>query len=104
MRRAVLLTIHDLKTLLHRDLNQRDKLLLLLASFDIPCQVRCIKERAKEAGFRIPKPWNLSAALSRSQSLAIRTPNGWEITDEGKQHLRDLGVTKISPVALQKRF
>ena len=96
-----MLTVHDLKTLLQRDLNQRDKLLLLLASFDTPCQVRCIKERAKEAGFRRPKSWNPSSVLSRSQGLAIRTPNGWEITDEGKQHLRDLGVTKTSLVALQ---
>src|SRR5690606_12394193 len=28
-------------------------------------------------------------------------PKGWEITDAGKQHLRNLGVTKLSPAAVQ---
>ena len=33
--------------------------------------------------------------------MAIRTPTGWEITDVGKQHLRNMGVTKISAAAIQ---
>jgi hypothetical protein len=45
--------------------------------------------------------WNLSASLGRSKGQAIRTPEGWEITEAGKQHLRNLGVTKISPAAVQ---
>ncbi|MBW7996824.1 MAG: hypothetical protein FVQ81_09720 [Candidatus Glassbacteria bacterium] len=91
----------DLKTWLHRDLSQRDKLLLILATFDAPCQVKEMKDRAKDAGLRIPAAWNPSAALGKSKGLAIRTPQGWEITDAGRQHLRNLGVTKISPAAVQ---
>ncbi len=103
MWRAVLVTTHDLKTLLNSNLKRQDKLLLILASNDAPCQVKKMKGLAKEAGFRVPPSWNVSSSLSlsRSRGFAIRTPTGWEITDAGKQHLRDLGVTKISPGALQ---
>ena len=91
----------DLKTWLHRDLQQLDKLLIILASFDSPCQIKDIKKRSQEAGFRIPKKWNPSTSLDRSKGLAIRTSDGWEISDGGKQHIRNLGVTDISPAAGQ---
>jgi hypothetical protein len=96
-----LLSSSELKTWLHRDLPQLEKLLLILGTFDEPCQVKDIRERAKEAGFRTPGNWNPSATLGRSRGLAIRAPKGWEITDAGKQHLRNVGVTKISPSAVQ---
>ncbi len=96
-----MLSSSDLKTWLHRDLSQLDKLLLILASLDEPCQVKDMKERATVAGFRVPKGWNPSAPLGRAKGLAIRAPKGWEITDAGKQHLRNLGVNKISPAAVQ---
>lgn len=91
----------DLKTWLHRDLGQRDKLLLVLASMDTPCQISGIRKRAEEAGFRVPKTWNPSTSLAKSKGLAIRTPQGWEITDKGMQHLREIGVTTISPTTVQ---
>ena len=96
-----MLGVFDLKTWLHRDASRLDKLLLILATFDEPCEVKEIEMRASEAGFRISKNWNPSTILGRSKGLAIRTPDGWEITDGGKQHLRNLGVTKISPAAVQ---
>ena len=96
-----MLSSDDLKMWLHQDLEQRDKLLLLLSSFDAPCQVRDIKERARGAGFRIPETWNPSISLGRSKGRAIRTPKGWEITESGKQRLRNLGVTRISLAAVQ---
>jgi len=96
-----LLNSADLKTWLHRHHTNLDKLLLILGSFDAPCQVKDMKDRAKGAGFSVPSSWNPSAILGRSKGLAIRTPNGWEITQAGKQHLRNLGVTKISPAAVQ---
>ena len=68
---------------------------------DESCQVKDMKDRAKEAGFRLPATWNPSVSLDRSKGLAIRTPQGWEITDAGKQHLRNLGITKNSPAAVQ---
>jgi hypothetical protein len=96
-----LLSLSELKSWLHRDLSQRDKLLLLLASLGKPCQIKDLKELAQRAGLRVSAGWNLSASLGRSKGLAIRTPQGWEITEAGKQHLRNLGVTKISPAAVQ---
>jgi hypothetical protein len=96
-----LLSLSELKSWLHRDLSQRDKLLLLLASLGKPCQIKDLKELAKRAGLRVSAGCNLSASLGRSKGLAIRTPEGWEITEAGKQHLRNLGVTKISPAAVQ---
>ena len=95
-----MLSSTDLKTWLHRDLEQRDKLLLVLSSFEAPCQIREMKGRALEAGFRIPAAWNPSNSLGRSKGLAVRTPKGWEITDSGKQHLRNLGVAKLSSAAV----
>ena len=95
-----MLTINDLKRWLHRDLSQRDKLLVVLASLDGPSQVRDIRERASEAGFRVPSGWNPSNSLGRSKGLAVRIPKGWEITDAGKQHLRNLGINSISPAAV----
>jgi len=96
-----LLSLSDLKTWLHRDLSQLDKLLLILASFDEPCQVKDMRERARKAGFAMPKSWNPSAPLGKSKGLAIRTPDGWEISDSGRLHLTNLGVTKTSPAAVQ---
>ena len=96
------MNIFDLKTFLHQsNIKQLDRLLLILASMDKPCQIKDMKDRAREAGFRFPEA-NLSQSLRNSKGLAIRTPQGWEITDTGKQHLRDLGfTTKISPGARQ---
>lgn len=86
---------------MHRDLGRADKLLLILGSFDAPCEVTQIKARGREAGFRAPEKWNVSGILGSTKGLAIRTPAGWELADAGKQHLRALGVAKISPAAVQ---
>ena len=96
-----MLSLPDLKTWLHRDLDRIDKLLLILASFDSPCQIRDMKERARDAGFNVWTKWNISSSLNRSKGWAIRIPEGWEISDRGRQHLRELGVTNISPAVDQ---
>ncbi|MEM5516882.1 hypothetical protein WNY37_07960 [Henriciella sp. AS95] len=92
-----MLNLADLKRWLHKDLQASDKLLLLLASIEESCQVKDIKSRAVEAGFRIPKSWNVSALLGRSKGKAIRTPQGWELSEEGHEHLASLGVFKANP-------
>lgn len=93
----------ELKDWLHRDLTRLDKLLLVLATADGPSYVTQIREAAATAGFRDPKNknWNISQALGGSNGKAIRTPDGWELTDAGKLHLRNLGVSKVSPAAMQ---
>jgi len=90
----------DLKAWLHKkELARLDKLLVVLATFDAPCQIRDLKARAREGGFRLPDAWNPSTVLSRSGGLAIRTPDGWELTDAGRDRLRSLGLTHFSPAA-----
>ncbi|WKL56119.1 hypothetical protein Q1W73_10450 [Asticcacaulis sp. ZE23SCel15] len=96
-----MLKIDDLKIWLQRDLRQLDKLLLILATFDSPCQLKDIVSAAADAGLRINSSWNPSATLMRSKGLAIRLPDGWEISETGKQHLRNLGVTTMSPAAMK---
>lgn len=96
-----MLDLEGLKDWLHRDLPPRDKLLLMLSSFDHPVPIADVRAKAEEAGFRFPKKWNPSLTLSRSGGLAIRVPEGWELTNTGKNHLRNLGVESVSPAALQ---
>lgn len=96
-----MLDANGLKDWLHRDLGPRDKLLLILATFDGPVQLADIRGRAQEAGFKVPAKWNMSNVLGRSGGLAIRVPSGWELTDTGKNHLRNLGVESVSPAAMQ---
>jgi len=91
----------QLKDWLHRRLPVRDKLLLILATFDQPVQLSDMRARAEEAGFKIPKKWNMSDVLRRSGGLGIRVPAGWEITETGKNHLRNLGVESVNPAAMQ---
>jgi hypothetical protein len=91
----------ELKSWLHRELSNADKLLLILATFDAPCSVSALKERAAKSGLRIGEKWNPSTTLRRTKGLAINVPGGWEITDAGRQHLRNLGVGGISPAAVQ---
>lgn len=90
----------DLKRWLHQKLAQADKLLLVLAAVGKPCQINDIRKRAFDAGFLLPAEWNPSTVLARAVGLAIRTPGGWEITDAGKEHLRNLGVTTLSAAAV----
>lgn len=96
-----MLEVAGLKDWLHRDLPSRDKLLLILASFDQPAKLAELRARSEEAGFRLPKKWNLSDVLGKSGGLAIRVPTGWELTDAGKSHLRTLGVEFVNGAAVQ---
>ena len=92
----------DLKSWLHRNgITRRDKFLLALATFDTPCAVRDIMKRCADAGLKIPTTWNPSGLLTQSKGLAIRLPSGWELSEAGKLHLRNLGVSKLSPAAVQ---
>lgn len=96
-----MLTSQELKTWLHRDVTNADRLLLILATFDSAAGVSAIKERASKAGLKITDKWNPSTTLRRTKGLAINVPGGWEITDSGRQHLRNLGVGGISPATVQ---
>lgn len=96
-----MLDVTALKNWLHRDLPARDKLLLILATFDTPVQLADMRAKSHEAGFKIPVRWNMSDVLGKSNGLAIRVPAGWELSESGKNHLHNLGVHSVSPAAMQ---
>lgn len=91
----------DLKTWLHRDIKQLDKLLIILVTFDKPAKLTEVKARALDAGLKIGSGWNPSSSFSRSKGMVISVPGGWEITEVGKAHLSNLGVSSLSPAAIQ---
>lgn len=105
-----LLNVSDLKVHLHKDYNRVEKLLIVLASFgDAPVSVAVIRERAQAAGFRIPSKWNVSLILGRSDGQAIRTTDGWELSESGRGHIQELGILQTSAakkmaVALRKEL
>jgi hypothetical protein len=99
-----LLDIDGLKDWLHRDLSLQNKLLLILATFVGPASLAAIRERGHAAGFKMNKRQNPSTTLGRSKGLGIRVPDGWELTEGGKSHVRNLGVTTRSPTANQIAF
>lgn len=96
-----MLDLLELKSWLHRDLLLKDKFLLILASLDKPSSIAEIKNQAIAGGLRLKSSSNPSAALSKAKGFAFRGPKGWEITEAGKQHLRNLGVSRLSPAAVQ---
>jgi hypothetical protein len=96
-----LLDIAALKNLLHQSGFSKTDKLLLCAAFDVdtPKSVAIIKGVAKKAGFRLVDKWNVSSLLSGSDGLAIRTDDGWELTDSGKERVGQLAGGAISSVA-----
>jgi hypothetical protein len=71
-----LLKPSDLKNWVHRDFSDKDKLLLVLSTFDAPTQVKDIKARCKEVGLRKLADVNVSDYLGKSKGLAINTSAG----------------------------
>lgn len=98
-----MLTKTDLKNWLHREFSRLDKLLLILATSEKPLSVSQVSDLAASAGFREPKvrKWNISEILRSSKGKAIRADAGWELTDAGKLHLRNMGIAVASPAAMQ---
>ena len=91
-------SIDELKNWLHGDLSRLDKLLLVLSTFDYPCQIKDIVSRAEEAGLRGISGWNPSSVLGRSKAMALRTNEGWEISSGGLERLSDLGLAVKTPM------
>lgn len=79
----------QLKEQLHKtSLTNTDKLLICLAvDVNTPKSIKDIKSTAKSAGLRKIETWNVSDYLSKSKGLAIRTNDGWELTNGGKKHV-----------------
>ncbi len=97
-----MLKLSELTFWLHqKEVSRLEKALMILASEPKALQVKEMKGRAREAGLKIPDSWNLSDTLAKSSGYAINDGSGWQITNAGKQHLRNIGVSMVSPAAVQ---
>lgn len=70
-----LLKADDLKHWLHQDVERLDKLLLMLASFDAPCQVADLKRRAEKLvfEFRQSGTFRISSPVREARRSGHRT-------------------------------
>ena len=82
-----------------RELPNGTKLLIILATFDSPQGVMSIVERGKYSGDATLAKGNPSTTLARLRGKVIRTPDGWEISEEGRAYLLNLGVPIIGSTA-----
>jgi len=92
-----LLANDQLKNLLHKpEFSTTDRLLLVLASDNATAKpVRVIKKIASDSGLRAAVKWNVSNYLSRSKGRAVRVPDGWELTTDGRTYVASL----VGPLA-----
>lgn len=95
-----MLPVDALKDLLSQDLIDRDKALICLAVEPVaPRKVKEITAMAFAAGWRQVKKKNLSSILRRSDGLAVRSENGWELTSAGSHYVAKLaGPLMNSPI------
>lgn len=88
----------DLTNLLaNNELNRKDKILLILFSANNEMRVKDITETAVNHGLREAKKWNVSQTLSTLKGLVVKLPDGWSITEKGKEFLNELGVIDSAP-------
>ena len=88
----------DLTNLLsNSELSRKDKVLLILLSFEGEMKVKDITDTAVKSGLREAKMWNVSQTLSTLNGLAVKLPDGWAITEKGKKYLSELGVIDSAP-------
>lgn len=97
-----MLPVDALKDLLSQELSDRDKVLICLAVARIdPKPVSSIIKMAFDAGWRQVKRKNVSSILARSNGLAVRSGNGWELTSAGSQYVAKLaGPLMSTPIPL----
>jgi hypothetical protein len=82
----------------------------LAYQIDKPKSVSEIKVIATDAGLRSTQKWNVSSLLCSASTRAIRTPKGWELTEDGNKYIRSLagayvrsGTPKIA-ISLRKEL
>lgn len=88
------MTKDQLKHIIHDKSLSRLDILIILLSVDsnYPKQVKDVKDLGYFGGFRKIKGWNISDILIRSGGLAVRTPDGWELSISGQERARELGA------------
>ena len=89
----------ELKRLLAKqDISRKTKILAVLSLDEKKCKtVSEIKVIAEAHGLREVRKWNISQILNAASDMAVRLPNGWEITEIGTCFLSEQGLIFVSP-------
>jgi hypothetical protein len=99
--RVALLTESELRDSLHKKhLSRRDKVLMILSvDSNNPKNGVRIKELARSAGLPEIHRWNLTDILAKAKQYAMKLPDGWILTSDGRDLVDSLGVipNKQSP-------
>ena len=91
-----MLSNNVLKDVLSQSLNDSDKALICLAVEPVaPRKIKEITAMAFSAGWRQVKKKNLSTIFARTNVHAVRSENGWELTD--KSDGKWIGYSFIPP-------
>ncbi|MFC1538650.1 hypothetical protein ACFL6H_04440 [Candidatus Latescibacterota bacterium] len=73
--------------------SQKDTLLLILAvDVDTPKKVAEIKSLGRKAGCIEILKWNISVILKRTKGLAIHLPEGWCLSNQGRNYVISLNI------------
>jgi len=86
-------------------MTQRDKILICLATGEDTLKpVKQVVQIAVESGWPQIRKLNVSSSLSRMKGLVVRKPQGWDVTDNGKRHLRNLTGGTVATLANSLRI
>ena len=96
-----MLATESLKDLLSdSSYSRQDKVLICMAvDSSSPKEVAVIRKLAVDAGATEAKKWNIADILTRAKGLAIRTPDGWELTSDGRRRIAELAGSYTAAVA-----
>jgi hypothetical protein len=100
-----LLTIDQLKQAVHnKGVTKTDTALLCVAAAGAKAISSAqVKKLAIDAGVKGAKKINFAAHLHSTEDKAFKTPDGWELTEEGRKHVASLAAVElsISPAAAE---
>ncbi len=87
-----------IEALADASLDRVEKLLVTIASLPQPVAVADILKERRIVGLREIHGWNVSQYLGRAKSLVRKLPVGWQLTDQGWERIRALGLSGKSPI------
>jgi hypothetical protein len=93
-----LLTTEQLKQVVHQaGVTKTDSALLCVAAAGASAaSTTAVRKLAIDAGVKGAKKINFSAHLSSAEDKVFKTPNGWELTEVGRQHVAALAGKTLS--------
>lgn len=93
-----MLTLEQLKQVVHRpSITKTDTALLCVAAAGgSSVQTAAVRKIALSAGVKAAKKMNFSAHLSSAEDKVFKTPHGWELSANGKQHIAALAGESLS--------